>query len=298
MDAKLGDRRTGGDATPPPDWDIVFARARDAIKANPESFAEAARWLDEVYTLDEAHESIGPSVDSPNADPRLARLSVALQDALRFDHRAGKGARYGALDFGARAPRAEREQAARRFVLIVLLGGDPEAHEAINPAWGELAGYPWEIDGGLGRGFLSWPDEDAEILGRLGEAVALLKATGEAGTTDPLPIVEHSDPEAADTSHSPDFASVNWYGTRYMFSKGNQSEAVRALWEAWENGGHALKQETIAERIGSSGSSNFRLDHTFRKRSGDGKYETHPAWGTMIVSEGKGCHRLAEPEKK
>ena len=95
-------------------------------------------------------------------------------------------------------------------------------------------------------------------------------------------------------SHSPDFTSVVWFGTRYSFGKGNQAEAVRVLWEAWENGGHSLSQELIGERTGSA-AARFELRKVFRSRKPDGSYEPHPAWGTMIVPDGKGCYRLAPP---
>jgi hypothetical protein len=91
--------------------------------------------------------------------------------------------------------------------------------------------------------------------------------------------------EGADTSHSDDFTSVNWFGTRYDFSKGLQARCVERLWEAWKKGGHSLSQLTLKEQVGSD-NDNFRLDHVFRG---------HPAFDTMIKRVGKGTFKLAEP---
>ena len=96
-------------------------------------------------------------------------------------------------------------------------------------------------------------------------------------------------------THSPDFTSVNWFGTRYTFAKGNQAESVRALWGAWEGGGHSLSQETIGSRVGSQ-TDRFELAKVFRRKAAGGGYQPHPAWGTMIRSDSKGSYRLTPPD--
>ncbi len=96
-------------------------------------------------------------------------------------------------------------------------------------------------------------------------------------------------------SHSSDFTSVDWFGTQYTFSKGNQAQSVKVLWEAWERGNHSLSQETIGELMGSS-SERFELRTTFRRRRKGGGYVMHAAWGTMIQRAEKGCYRLVPPE--
>jgi hypothetical protein len=101
--------------------------------------------------------------------------------------------------------------------------------------------------------------------------------------------------EPSRPTHSPDFTSVSWFGTRYTFAKGNQAESVRALWEAWMRGGHSLSQETIGESIGST-ASRFELAKVFRRKSAGSGYEPHPAWGTMIRPDSKGSYRLTAPE--
>lgn len=109
-----------------------------------------------------------------------------------------------------------------------------------------------------------------------------------AGTSTATTHVE----SAAPASHSEDFTSVNWFGTRHTFSKGLQAESVRALWAAWQNGNHSLSQATIAEKIGTS-ADDFQLSKVFRRRRSDGPgYEQHPAWGTMIQREEKGTYSL------
>lgn len=95
----------------------------------------------------------------------------------------------------------------------------------------------------------------------------------------------HRNRTQPDVSHAPDYTSVVWYGTRYTFSKGQQAEAVRLLWEAWKSGGHGMAQEVIGDKI-SSNNDRFRLAHLFRK---------HPAWDSMIRSAGKGVYRLVPP---
>ena len=100
----------------------------------------------------------------------------------------------------------------------------------------------------------------------------------------------------SEATHSEDFSSVNWFGIRYRFSKGNQAQAIRVLWEAWKQGTHGLSQETIGEKIESS-AERFEIRKTFRRKNPDtGKREQHPAWGTMIQPEGKGCYRLVPPK--
>jgi hypothetical protein len=97
-------------------------------------------------------------------------------------------------------------------------------------------------------------------------------------------------------SHSEDFTSSVWGTARYTFTKGQQAESVRVLWEAWEKGGHSLSQETIAAKIGSDAKRSFVLSKVFRKKKPGGGYEKHPAWGTMIQQDGKGSYRLVPPE--
>ena len=105
-----------------------------------------------------------------------------------------------------------------------------------------------------------------------------------------------SAPEGQRTpSHSPDFTSVDWFGIRYEFSKGQAAETVRLLWQAWENGAHSLTLETIAAGVGSD-ANRFQLSKVFRSRKKEESgYDRHPALGTMIQESTKGAYRLVEP---
>ena len=94
-----------------------------------------------------------------------------------------------------------------------------------------------------------------------------------------------------ETSHSEDFTSVCWYGTRYQFAKGQQAEAVKLLWTEWKKGRHSLSEQTIREKVDSS-ADRFRLAKVFRTRDG----KPHPAFGTMIKSVSKGTFALVPPE--
>jgi hypothetical protein len=97
-------------------------------------------------------------------------------------------------------------------------------------------------------------------------------------------------------SHADDFTSVRWFGVQHDFAKGLQAESIRHLWEAWEQGGHGLSEQTIGEKAGS-GSNRFRLYHVFAPYDRTTRKRTaHPAWGTMIRPAGKGRYRLAPPD--
>jgi hypothetical protein len=101
--------------------------------------------------------------------------------------------------------------------------------------------------------------------------------------------------EETNTAHSADFTSVKWFGTSYTFAKGLQAESVRVLWGAWENKTPSLSEKHIGESAGSA-ADRFRLEHIFKPTNKEtGKRETHPAWGTMIKSIGKGTFALSPP---
>lgn len=120
-------------------------------------------------------------------------------------------------------------------------------------------------------------DDDVATVAEMIEACAESQDDGHVGEMSP---------EASEATHAPDFTSVNWFGMHYTFTKG-QAAAVRALWEAWEAGGHSLNQETIGENANSA-SDRYRLDVVFRD---------HPAWGTMIRRVKKGVFRLTPPDQ-
>jgi hypothetical protein len=85
--------------------------------------------------------------------------------------------------------------------------------------------------------------------------------------------------------HSPDFRSVDWFGTPYTFTA-SQAACVTLLWAAWKQGTPEMSDETILELAEFK---NDRLYTLFRR---------HPAWGTMIQpGTTKGTHRLAEPAR-
>jgi hypothetical protein len=72
-------------------------------------------------------------------------------------------------------------------------------------------------------------------------------------------------------THSPDFTSVNWFGTQYAFSP-TQRAIVAVLWRAWVDGYEWVHQDTLLENADSMCG---RLQSVFKG---------HPAWRTMIVS--------------
>jgi len=93
---------------------------------------------------------------------------------------------------------------------------------------------------------------------------------------------------------------VVWFGKSYAFTAGQQAGVVRVLWENWERGTPNLHQGTIAEDLGVEGA--FRLMNVFRQRQAVRgrkrrvRYTMHAAWGTMIVSVGKGTYALKPPK--
>ena len=89
------------------------------------------------------------------------------------------------------------------------------------------------------------------------------------------------------SAHSPDFASVIWYGNQHTFTP-TQAACVKILWEAWESGTPEVDQAYI---LTSAGSECQRLRDLFRKST---------AWGTMIrKGKMKSSFRLwAENDKK
>lgn len=96
------------------------------------------------------------------------------------------------------------------------------------------------------------------------------------------PTVSAAPFEPARPTHNADFTMVDWYGTEYAFSPGLQAGAVKALWQEWEKTGLGLHHETIRDSVDAE-RDNFRLPHVFRQ---------HPAYGAMILSNGKGLYVL------
>ena len=81
----------------------------------------------------------------------------------------------------------------------------------------------------------------------------------------------------------PGFTSVIWYGTEYQFTS-MQSHIVRILWEAWERGTPAVRQEFLIEAVGAESES--KMSWVFRD---------NPAWGVMIVpAKTRGTYMLGK----
>jgi hypothetical protein len=104
--------------------------------------------------------------------------------------------------------------------------------------------------------------------------------------TAPKPLVQ----KPASFAAADDFTWVVFADEKYDFTKGNQSECMRALWESWEKGGRrdgcGLSEKTLGEKCGSS-ASDFRLALVFRG---------HKALGRIIRPTVKGAFGLFLPE--
>jgi hypothetical protein len=88
-------------------------------------------------------------------------------------------------------------------------------------------------------------------------------------------------------SHSPDFASINWFGKPYGFTP-TQRRIVAVLWQAWEQGTPDVSEQTIL-REAESDSGGLRM-----------LFRGSPAWDELIQRSSwhggpAGCFRLAAP---
>ena len=84
--------------------------------------------------------------------------------------------------------------------------------------------------------------------------------------------------------HSPDFRSLYWFGTTYLFTP-MQAAIVAILWEAWQNGTPDVGGEYLLENAGCDREAK-RMDAVFAGCE---------AWGAAVQSRSKGSYRLAEP---
>lgn len=92
--------------------------------------------------------------------------------------------------------------------------------------------------------------------------------------------------DVANGSHGTDFLWLYAQGARYTFTKGQQAQVIRVLFEEWDRGGRIdgspLTEETIGDKV-SSISDRFRIQKVF---------EGHPALNTVLSTCGKGAWAL------
>lgn len=129
-------------------------------------------------------------------------------------------------------------------------------------------------------------------LDRLRELIVTIEAIHQIRTAEDqgLPALT-SQPEALTMQPvvSEDFCSLTIGEQRYIFSP-TQAAVVRILWNAWVARTPAVFGESILEGSGSQGA---RVRDIF-KISGK---EMHPAWGKLIVKDGRNRYFLNFPEK-
>lgn len=125
------------------------------------------------------------------------------------------------------------------------------------------------------------PSDLAEQIGSSVESPAAGNAKQQRNENPDSPGIE-----VPRFAHADDFTWIVFAGQHYNFTKGNQSEAIRALWGSWEKGGRrdgcGLSEKTIGEKCGTS-SDSFRLAHVFRG---------HAAFTTIIRTVSKGVFAL------
>ena len=101
-------------------------------------------------------------------------------------------------------------------------------------------------------------------------------------------------------SHSPDFHSVNWYGTEYTFGP-TQAAIVELLWRAKEAGSPEVGGTYLVEQALGGHEEDDDADE-FQKKFKRGPsiqdvFKGHPAFGKTMIIPGKtrGNFRLADP---
>jgi hypothetical protein len=94
--------------------------------------------------------------------------------------------------------------------------------------------------------------------------------------------VEAGDPRP---THSPDFATVRWFGAKFVFTPLQQG-VVAILWEDAVSGGGGGGASHILKMVKSRAGE---LREVFKQKGG----RKHPAWGTMIIQPNKGVFTLS-----
>jgi len=279
----------------------LFERIRQHVYQNPDRFQSVGREIEGKCDAASAGDvGVDPGVWGDQLDDHQRRV-IALKAMVRH---AERGTALADL------PQQKRTETADRLLLFAWLISDPDAGDKSAPPITVFQGMGWSPSNETINfdAEAMYPAQSVEsieryklrriTLGRDGRWLDRVREALGLREAQCRPADDGGDQRmlAEDGLHSEDFTSVDWFGTRHTFSKGNQAEAVRVLWEAWKQGGHSLSQETIGERIKSS-ADRFELRKTFRQRKakGDG-YGLHPAWGTMIQQDGKGCFRLVRPK--
>ncbi len=253
--------------TDDPAWRVWAAEMQEMLASNPAIRAEAER-----YAL---------------ADDATRRAMLRAMEA-ELQARAESPELEALVDDpGFRAFEAAWDAAAARGRLEwEALYGEP--YPVSLGDWQRLLVQAGVDPNSVLRGDIDLCDASNIVQGYLKRLRANASASGPPASPAP--------PPADSPTHSADFTSVDWFGTSYTFTKGNQAETVRVLWEEYKRGGGSLGQGTIREKLNAADS--FTLRKLFRHRKADGTYQKHPAWGTMIRQTSKGVYGLVSPPAK
>lgn len=119
-----------------------------------------------------------------------------------------------------------------------------------------------------------------DVRVRLEEIASHLRTHVQMGT--PMPEAGEKDKLCP---HSPDFRSLNWFGTEYGFTP-YQAPCVRIWYQRWKTPARDVSDETVLE---AAECESKRVSDLFKR---------HPAWNNMIVAGAtRGTHRLREPSE-
>ena len=131
--------------------------------------------------------------------------------------------------------------------------------------------------------YKNWLEEWLEVLGELTNVSIEVEAVTSR-------FIKPKEGGPVENWHNDDFTKVIWNGERYAFNK-TQARVIEYLLR-----NKRASEESIGEYIGSD-NEYYRLRHTFRQKKGN-KSVMHPAWGTMIVNDGKGIYALSKKNQE
>lgn len=87
-------------------------------------------------------------------------------------------------------------------------------------------------------------DSDSEVEEKLRSCLDAAETSKSEYVEQRVAKVSTSSDTDREAKHSPDFRSVNWFGTEYHFTA-TQAACVSVLWDAWTNGTPEIGGDTL-----------------------------------------------------
>jgi hypothetical protein len=176
--------------------DLLFGRARKLIHSDSDAFERDCQELENRFTEQFTHQALPSCEDSKGRKCWISQLSVAVLEAKNEGLNSRGHSGIGLFDFLGTGSYGGRKSAARRFIVIILLGADPEANSVIKPEWFEPAGLAWEEpesgESILGREWVTWISSDWDdgndpsptVLSALEFAIEMLESAPDCSMTE------------------------------------------------------------------------------------------------------------------